>query len=160
MEKEKEPFMLGSIFAIAAAALFWWLTHRMRKLKNENLLTMNLTLLIIITICIPAFFPFMDTSQPSAFQMILMLVMGFVGFAAMIFVSRSVQVMQSQNFMLFCTTFLVFKGVFDGYKEQDLDIGIITGSIISIVSICLVGRKIRSKDIITAKGLHEPIINN
>ena len=86
--------------------------------------------------------------------------MGFIGFAAMVFVSRAIQVMQTQNFMLFCTVFLVLKGIFDGYKEQDLDFGIITGSIISIVSICLVGRKIRTRDFIANKGLHEPIINN
>ena len=64
--------MLGCVLAIVAAGMFWWLAHRMAKLKNENLLTMNLTLLIIVTVCLPAFFPFMDTSQPSAFQMILM----------------------------------------------------------------------------------------
>jgi hypothetical protein len=132
----------------------------MQKLKAGNAISMNLTITIILIIFLPTFFPMMATDKPSVGQFLLMLVLGWVGFTVVVFVSRSIQIMKVRNFMLMCTLFLVGKGVFDGYKEGDLDLGILLGSVLTVLSVCLVVREVRSRVYVENKSASVPMIQN
>lgn len=143
-----------------AGVCFWVLVHRMQKLKAGNAISMNLTITIILIIFLPTFFPMMATDKPSVGQFLLMLVLGWVGFTVVVFVSRSIQIMKVRNFMLMCTLFLVGKGVFDGYKEGDLDLGILLGSVLTVLSVCLVVREVRSRVYVENKSASVPMIQN
>ena len=160
LEKETEPFISGGILAAISGAIFWVLIHRMKRLRMGNAITMNLTIIIILVIFMPIFFPMLATTKPSVSQMLLMVFLGWMGFTVIVLVSRSIQIMKTNNFMLVCTIFLVGKGIFDGYKEGDLDFGIIVGSLLSILSVCLVVRDVRAKYYVEDKSLMVPVIQN
>ena len=160
LEKESEPFVGGALLAGLSALCFWVLIHRMQKLKAGNAITMNLTVIIILIIFLPTFFPMLPTDKPSVGQSLLMLVLGWVGFTVIVFVSRSIQIMKIRNFMLMCTLFLVGKGVFDGHREGDLDMGILFGSVLTILSVCLVVREVRSRTYVENKSMSVPMIHN
>jgi hypothetical protein len=160
LEKETEPFLIGAFLAGAAGMCFWVLVHRMQKLKAGNAISMNLTIIIILIIFLPTFFPMMPTDKPSVGQFLLMLVLGWVGFTVIVFVSRSIQIMKVRNFMLMCTLFLVGKGVFDGYKEGDLDMVILLGSALTVLGVCLVVRDVRSRVYVENKTASVPLIQN
>lgn len=159
LQKTSEPFISGAFMCVIGIVCGWVFIHRMRKLKAGNVMSMNVTILLIFTLFLPTFFPMQVTTKPSALQMLLMLFMGALCFVPITLISRAIQVTKVSTFMLMGSLFLILKGMYEGFDQNEMDFFFILGAVCGLVGIAFVVRDYRMRTVIVNRKDNIPLIS-
>ena len=133
---------------------------RCKEIKYYNIFSMNMVTILIIVMTLPAFFPIGKTESTSKMSILIMAILGSMSFVITVLVSRALQILPIATFMICCSPYIILKGFYDGLGDVHIDILLIVGTIVGLLSALLIARSLRVRNVFIEKENQVALISN